>query len=55
MPALKTLSQEILEIVGDDPDSFDETKEQQVKELLKPINDEIPVDTVVWHGRISSW
>jgi len=36
--ASKTLSQKIIEIVGDDPDGFDETRELPVIDLLKPIN-----------------
>jgi len=35
--ASKTLSQKIIETVGDN-DGFDETREFQVKELLKPTN-----------------
>jgi len=35
--ASRTLSQKIIEIVGDDPDGFDETREMPVKDLLKPV------------------
>jgi hypothetical protein len=38
--ASKTLSQKIIEIVGDDPDGFDETRELPVIDLLKPMNRE---------------
>jgi len=38
--ASKTLSQKIIDIVGDDPDGFDETRELPVKDLLKPLNHE---------------
>jgi len=36
----RTISQKIIEIVGDEPDGFDETRELNVKDLLKPINRE---------------
>jgi len=38
--ASKTLSQKIIEIVGDGPDGFDETRELDVRDLLKPVNRE---------------
>jgi flavin-binding protein dodecin len=51
----KTLSLKIIEIVGDNPDGFDETKEQQVKELLKSVNHETDIKKVEWRERKSSW
>jgi hypothetical protein len=53
--ATKTLSQKIFEIVGDDPDNFDEAKEMQVKELLKPINHEMDIKDVKWQPRKGDW
>jgi len=53
--ASKTLSLKIIEIVGDNPDNFDENKESQVKELLKPINHETDIKNVEWRERKSSW
>ncbi len=50
-----TLTQKIAAIVGDNPDNFDETKESQVKELLKPINHESDIKNVEWRERKSSW
>jgi hypothetical protein len=38
--ASRTLSQKIIEIVGDNPDSFDETRELPIKDLLKSVNHE---------------
>jgi len=51
----KTLSLKIIEIVGDNPDNFDETKESQVKELLKPANHETDIKNIEWRERKSSW
>jgi hypothetical protein len=52
----KTLSQKIFEIVGDDPDGFDEAKELQVQELLKPINHEKAIETVKeWQPCKGNW
>jgi len=51
----KTLSQKIFEIVGSNPDSFDEAKQQQVNELLKPLSHEMDIKGVKWHERKSSW
>jgi hypothetical protein len=51
----KTLSLKVIEIVGDNPDNFDETKESQVKELLKPINHETDIENVEWRERKSKW
>jgi len=53
--AEKTLSQKAFEIVGSDPDNFDEAKELQIKELLQPINHETPVENIAWRERKSSW
>ncbi|MCL2208104.1 MAG: hypothetical protein FWB90_08455 [Fibromonadales bacterium] len=53
--ARKTLSQKIFEIVGNDPDSFDEAKELQVKELLKPLNHEIDIKKVKWRPCKGNW
>lgn len=38
--ASRTISQKIIEIVGDEPDGFDETRELPIKDLLKPANNE---------------
>jgi len=38
--ASRTISQKIIEIVDDEPDGFDETRELQVTDLLKPLNHE---------------
>jgi len=38
--ASRTLSQKIIDIVDDEPDGFDETRELQIKDLLKPENHE---------------
>jgi len=38
--ASRTISQKIIEIVGDNPDGFDETRELNVRDLLKPVNQE---------------
>ena len=35
----RTISQKIIEIVGDEPDGF-ETRELNVRDLLKPVNRE---------------
>jgi len=51
----KTLSLKVIEIVGDNPDSFDEAKESQVKELLKPANHETDIKNIEWRERKSSW
>ncbi len=51
----KTLSQKVFEIVGDDPDSFDEAKELQVMELLTPVNHETDVNKVKWRASRSTW
>jgi len=51
----KTLTLKVIEIVGDDPDNFDEKKESQVKELLKPANHEIDMKKVEWRERKSNW
>jgi len=51
----KTLSLKVIEIVGDNPDNFDETKESQVQELLKPTNNETDIKKIEWRERKSSW
>ncbi len=51
----KTLSEKIFEIVGDDPDSFDEAKEMQVMELLRPANHETDINKVKWRESKSNW
>jgi len=51
----KTLTLKVIEIVGDDPDNFDEKKESQVKDLLKPINHETDMKNVEWRERKSTW
>jgi len=51
----KTLSLKVIEIVGDNPDNFDETKESQVKELLKPAGHETDIKNIEWRERKSSW
>jgi len=37
----RTISQKIIEIVDDEPDGFDETRELSVKDLLRPANREM--------------
>ncbi|MDR2583091.1 MAG: hypothetical protein LBC75_06390 [Fibromonadaceae bacterium] len=51
----KTLSLKVIEIVGDNPDNFDEAKESQVKELLTPTNQETDIKKIEWRERKSSW
>jgi len=51
----KTLSQKVFEIVGNDPDGFDEAKELQVKALLRPVNHETDINKVKWRERKSTW
>jgi hypothetical protein len=46
--ASRTLSQKIIEIVGDNPDGSDETRELQVKDLLKPMNRETDKKKTEW-------
>jgi len=53
--AHKTLSQEIIDLVGTDPDSFDDVKESKLQMLLRPINDEMSIEKVTWRPRIGSW
>ncbi|MDR2593512.1 MAG: hypothetical protein LBC87_01910 [Fibromonadaceae bacterium] len=53
--AKKTLSQKIVELVGEDPNSFDVFKEQQLYELLKPKNHEIGIDKVKWRPCRGNW
>jgi len=51
----KTLSQKIIDIVGNDPDSFDKVKVGKLRELLKPVNHEISVEKVTFRERKSTW
>jgi len=51
----KTLSLKIIELVGSDPDSFDEKKEQQLQELLKPIDHEMDIEDVKWQPCKGNW
>jgi hypothetical protein len=53
--ATRTLSQKVFDIVGDDPDSFDEAKESRVNDLLMPINHEMPIESIKWKERKSAW
>jgi len=51
----KTLTLKVIEIVGDNPENFDETKESQVKELLNPANHETDMKNVEWRERKGNW
>jgi len=53
--ATKTLSQKIIDIVGDNPDGIDETKELQIKDLLNPIGHETDIKKAEWRERKGSW
>lgn len=53
--AKRTLSQKIIELVGSDPNNFDEKKELQLQELLKPINRELDIKEVKWQTCKGNW
>jgi len=53
--AERTLAQDIIDLVGDNPNEFDENKERQLQDLLKPINHEMDINEVKFRTRKGNW
>jgi hypothetical protein len=51
----KTLSQKAVEIAAANSNNFFKKAKAQLKDLLKPKNDEISIKDVKWRERKSSW